>query len=116
MVADSPVGLAISGTVFTTSVMWFNVFLAWLIKSVVLKYGGVATLPANPPVFHRMILGAFVTAGTWLVIDYWHWHGGQFVAVYVLVDHHNTCRPSVNHRNETAVLGYPSVRVQAHLE
>ena len=46
-----PLGLAISGTVFTTSVMWFNVFLAWLIKSMVLKYGGGAALSAKPACF-----------------------------------------------------------------
>ena len=65
-----PLGLAISGTVFTTSVMWFNVFLAWLIKSVVLKYGGVRLYRQTRLFFIGMILGAFVAAGTWLVIDY----------------------------------------------
>ena len=35
-----PLGLAMTGTVFTSGVMWFNVFLAWAIKGLVLKYGG----------------------------------------------------------------------------
>ena len=58
------------GTVFTSGVMWFNVFLAWLIKGIVPKYGGSSAYRALRPFFPGMILGAFVVVGTWLVIDY----------------------------------------------
>ena len=65
-----PLGLAMGGTVFTSGVMWFNVFLAWLIKGWVLKYGGSAAYTSLRSFFIGMILGAFVVSGTWLVIDY----------------------------------------------
>ena len=65
-----PLGLAMGGTVFTSGVMWFNVFLAWLIKGWVLKYGGSAAYMSLRSFFIGMILGAFVVSGTWLVIDY----------------------------------------------
>ena len=65
-----PLGLAISGTVFTTATMWFNVFLAWLIKSLVLKYGGGRLYRQTRYFFMGMIIGSFTTSGTWLIIDY----------------------------------------------
>ena len=65
-----PLGLTMGGTVFTSGVMWFNVFLAWLIKGIVLKYGGSKLYRQLRPFFIGMILGAFVVSGTWLVIDY----------------------------------------------
>ena len=65
-----PLGLAISGTVFTTSMMWFNVFVAWLIKSLVLTYGGGRLYRQTRFFFIGMIMGSFVVAGTWLAIDY----------------------------------------------
>ena len=65
-----PLGLTMGGTVFTSGVMWFNVFLAWLIKGWVLKYGGSKAYRSLRSFFLGMILGAFVVSGTWLVIDY----------------------------------------------
>ena len=65
-----PLGLAMGGTVFTSGVMWFNVFLAWLIKGWVLKYGGSAAYKSLRSFFLGMILGAFVVSGTWLLIDH----------------------------------------------
>ena len=65
-----PLGLAISGTVFTTATMWFNVFLAWLSKSLVRKYGGGRLYRQTRYFFMGMIIGSFTTTGTWLIIDY----------------------------------------------
>ena len=65
-----PLGLAISGTVFTTATMWFNVFLAWLIKSTVLKYGGGRLYRETRFFFMGIIVGSFTTQGTWLIIDF----------------------------------------------
>ena len=74
-----PLGLAMGGTVFTSGVMWFNVFLAWLIKGWVLKYGGSAAYMSLRSFFIGMILGAFVVSGTWLVIDYFTGMTNNFV-------------------------------------
>ena len=74
-----PLGLTMGGTVFTSGVMWFNVFLAWLIKGIVLKYGGSKLYRQLRPFFIGMILGAFVVSGTWLVIDYFSDMTGNFV-------------------------------------
>jgi hypothetical protein len=49
--------------------MWFSVMLAMLIKSFVLKYGGVQFYRRVQPIFLGMILGQVVTAGLWILID-----------------------------------------------
>ncbi len=62
-----PLGFPTSA-VFGT--MFFSVFLAWLIKSVVIKYGGSHLYMRSRPFFLGLILGQFVTAGVWYGIDY----------------------------------------------
>ncbi|MEW6750793.1 MAG: DUF6785 family protein [Candidatus Latescibacterota bacterium] len=61
--------------------MWFAVFVAWIIKGVVLKYGGIAVFNRLRPFFLGLILGEAVVAGFWVVVDYCtgmqdNWLGG----------------------------------------
>ena len=42
--------------------MFFSVFLAWLCKTLVLRYGGPALYLKTRPFFMGLILGQFVTA------------------------------------------------------
>jgi hypothetical protein len=62
-----PLGFPTSA-VFGT--MFFSVFLAWLLKSVVIRYGGPQLYLRSRPFFLGLILGQFVTAGIWYGIDY----------------------------------------------
>ena len=64
-----PLGFPISA-VFGT--MFFSVFLAWAIKSIVLKYGGPGLYLKTRPFFLGLILGQFVTIGIWYGIDYFN--------------------------------------------
>ena len=64
-----PLGFAIS-TNAMTNYIWFSVFLAWLIKGLVLKYGGPALFQRTRPFFLDLIAGQFSCAGIWLLIDY----------------------------------------------
>ena len=50
--------------------MFFSVFLAWLFKTVVLRYGGPGLYLRTRPFFLGLILGQFVTAGVWYVVDH----------------------------------------------
>jgi hypothetical protein len=64
-----PLGFPIS-TIWMTNYISFSVFLAWLIKSVVLRYGGPRLYRRTRPFFLGLILGQFFCAGLWLIIDY----------------------------------------------
>jgi hypothetical protein len=63
-----PVGLAL-GLTYPISRIWFSVFLAWLLKALILKYGGAKAYRALRPFFLGLVLGSFGAAGMWLVID-----------------------------------------------
>ena len=64
-----PLGYAI-GPIWIIDALWFNMFLAWLIKVVVLKYGGVGLYRRTRPFFMGMILGYFTPAGFYLIVDH----------------------------------------------
>ena len=64
-----PIGLAL-GLTYPISQIWFSVFVAWAFKAVILKYGGAKGYRLLRPLFLGMVLGAFSSAGLWLIIDY----------------------------------------------
>ena len=64
-----PIGYPI-GAVWLMDHIWFSIFLAWLLKAVILKYGGIRWFRGTRPFFLGLILGQFVIAGIWLIIDY----------------------------------------------
>jgi len=64
----SPIGLPFCQNMLTRQV-WFSIFLAWLVKAVVLRYGGPRVYRATRPFFLGLILGQFAVAGLWLIID-----------------------------------------------
>ena len=63
-----PVGYAIAGGWVTTCV-WFSIFLSWLVKWVLLKYGGLRTYRRMAPFFLGLILGQQVVGGLWTVLE-----------------------------------------------
>lgn len=63
-----PIGMAL-GLTHPIYHVWFSVFIAWLFKSVILKYGGARLYLRIRPFFLGMVLGAFGSAGFWLIID-----------------------------------------------
>lgn len=50
--------------------LWFDMFLAWLIKVSVLRYGGVALYRRTRPFFMGMIAGHIVPGGLFLFVDH----------------------------------------------
>ena len=64
-----PIGFPIAA-VEILNYTWFNVFLAWCIKVVVLKYGGASLYRRSQGLFLGMIAGQVLVNGSWLVIDY----------------------------------------------
>ena len=64
-----PLGFAVS-SISLTNYISFSVFLAWLFKTVILKYGGPTLFYRARPFFMGLILGQFTVAGVWLIIDH----------------------------------------------
>lgn len=62
------VGMPIADT-WVMSWVWFSILLGWLLKLVILKYGGVPAYRAGRPFFLGLILGQISCAGMWMIID-----------------------------------------------
>ena len=63
-----PLGYVI-GPIWIMDHLWFNMFLAWLIKVVVLKYGGARLYLKTRPFFIGMILGYYTPGGFFMIVD-----------------------------------------------
>jgi hypothetical protein len=50
--------------------IWLCIFIGWLLKVVILRYGGAVLFRKLKPLFYGLILGEFVTAGLWYVFIY----------------------------------------------
>jgi hypothetical protein len=48
---------------------WFPIFVGWLVKSVLLRYGGAKLYRALLPGFLGFVLAEFFSAGLWVFID-----------------------------------------------
>lgn len=76
-----PLGFVV-GAGWTMNNIWLSVFLAWLIKVIVLKYGGPKLYRSTRPFFLGVILGQFVVAGFWLIVDAFTGMVGNTIPVY----------------------------------
>ncbi|MEE2659675.1 MAG: DUF6785 family protein [Candidatus Latescibacterota bacterium] len=63
-----PIGFVI-GVGWLTGQIWFSVMVAWLLKLLILRYGGIRLYNGLKPFFLGMILGECTTSGLWLLID-----------------------------------------------
>ena len=76
-----PIGYVASGTWILGNI-WFSIFLAWLIKSVVLKYMGPSGYRSTRWFFLGVILGQFASGGAWLVADGFTGMTGNVIRMY----------------------------------
>jgi len=63
-----PLGFAV-GSVIWIDHLWFSIFLVWLVKAMILKYGGVRMFRQGRPFFLGLILGQYSIAVIWFLID-----------------------------------------------
>ena len=73
-----PLGYPI-GPIWIMDHLWFNMFLAWAIKVVVLKYGGVKLYRMTRPFFLGMILGQITPGGLYLIVDHFTGMTGNMI-------------------------------------
>ena len=64
----NPVGLPIAVVAWTHRI-WFSIFIAWIIKTRVLKYGGPKLYRQLRPAFLGLVLGQYTGAAFWLIVD-----------------------------------------------
>jgi len=57
------------GNTFVLQSIWFSIFIAWLLKALILKYAGVKAYRRFLPMFLGLVLGQISCAGVWLIID-----------------------------------------------
>ena len=62
-----PLAYAVSSS-FEINLVWMPLFLAWIIKSVQLRYGGVKMYQASLPFFYGLMLGQFVEGS---LLNFW---------------------------------------------
>jgi hypothetical protein len=61
-----PVGFLMLPTT-PARVLWFSIFLGWLCKVVIVRFGGAGLYQKAAPFFLGMIVGECIAAGTWAV-------------------------------------------------
>jgi len=73
-----PIGYCI-GSVWIMDHIWFTIFLTWLGKSAILRYGGMVWYRNMRPVFLGLICGQFTCNAVWLLLDWLTGHTGNVV-------------------------------------
>ena len=68
-----PIGLLLSQT-YPMSTIWFSIFIGWLFKVLVMKFGGTDSYRKTTPLFLGLVLGDVAMMLFWLVIDGWQGH------------------------------------------
>jgi hypothetical protein len=59
-----PAGYAVSGT-WSMNVFWLSLLVAWLIKTVILRYAGTNAYRACTPFFYGLIIGECIVGAFW---------------------------------------------------
>ncbi len=64
-----PIGYAM-GCSWPMIQLWFSILIGWLLKSIILRYGGLRFYIKFRTLFLGMVLGEFLSGGLWLIIDF----------------------------------------------
>ena len=65
-----PIGLLISQT-YPIATIWFSIFLGWMFKVLISKFGGTDSYRKGVPLFLGLALGDVMMMLFWLIIDGW---------------------------------------------
>jgi len=63
-----PAGYALSLSPWNVTWYWFSIGVGWLLKGIVLKFGGLRTYRRALPFFVGMVLGEFVLGAVWSLL------------------------------------------------
>jgi hypothetical protein len=62
-----PIGYAVSSS-WSMHVLWVSMFIAWVIKLLMVRYGGLRTYRAFLPLFLGFIVAECVVGGGWTIL------------------------------------------------
>lgn len=63
-----PAGYALSLSPWNVTWYWFSIAVGWLLKGIILKFGGLRTYRRALPFFVGMVLGEFVMGALWSLL------------------------------------------------
>lgn len=49
--------------------LWFSIMVGWMLKTIILRYGGMKGFVRARPLFLGLVLGEFGTAVLWVAIN-----------------------------------------------
>lgn len=64
-----PIGFVLASG-YPAGYLWFSLFLGWLVKSSVLRWGGYKTYQHLRPLFMGLVIGDCISAAVWNVVGY----------------------------------------------
>jgi hypothetical protein len=64
-----PIGF-LSASVYAMNMMWFSIFIGWVFKSLISRYGGMKGYLGLMPLFLGLILGDVINAVVWIILGY----------------------------------------------
>ena len=63
-----PTGYAVASSMWTFGWLWFSVFISWVAKNLILRFGGIRLYHRVMPLFLGLILGEFMVGGAWVIV------------------------------------------------
>ena len=75
-----PIGFAVAGNHMMNKI-WFCIFLAWLVKLIVMRYGGPGFYLRTQYFFLGFIIGEVFCKGLWICIDYMTGHTRNLIFI-----------------------------------
>lgn len=73
-----PIGIVIAPVVWIDA-LWFSIFIAWLVKFLIMRYGGVQVYDKAKYFFLGLPLGMYTCAGIWFIVDLFTKRTGNMV-------------------------------------
>lgn len=62
-----PIGFILAGT-YAISAIWFSIFIAWLLKCIIVRWGGLRLFRAALPFFFGLVIGEALAGGFGIII------------------------------------------------
>ena len=76
-----PLGYMLAGS-WVIQLSWFSCCLAWMVKGLILRFGGGQLYRSAAPFFLGLILGGFITPGLWALVAFFSGKLGHAVSTF----------------------------------